>query len=212
MPYVKPSTILKEVGVHSATLRAWANAGKVKCIKGPGGGRLYDLDSILEQFPKEDPPEKTKYIYCRVSSNKQKEDLERQVKYLQEKYPKHKIVKEIASGINFKRKVLQKLVDESIQGSVSEIVVAHRDRLCRIAWEHFKWLFTRLGVNVVVDSTEECTQQSELTDDLLSIIHVFSCRHYGQRRKYTKKETIKSRTEEETEVSESEQCENEQSE
>lgn len=198
MPYVKPKIARKELGVNDQTLRMWSEEGRLKSIKGRGGYRLYDIEDFLSnrdipqlvsknQIPSYD---KTKYIYCRVSTSKQRDDLERQVTYLSEKYPTHKIVKEIASGINFKRKALKRILDEVTHGTVSEIVVANRDRLCRFAWEHFEWLFSRYGVNIVVDSKEDknTSTEQELAEDLMSIIHVFSSRHYGKRRKYTKKE------------------------
>jgi predicted site-specific integrase-resolvase len=64
-------------------------------------------------------------------------------------------------------------------------VVAHKDRLCRIAWQHFVWLFKFYGVNLIVEDNQEYSPESEFNDDLMSIIHVFSSRHYGLRRKYT---------------------------
>jgi len=208
MPYVKAKIARKEIGVTDDTLRKWSNEGRIRSIRGAGNQRLYDIESFIKGETVQ--VEKKKYIYCRVSSSKQKEDLERQVNYLQEKYPAHQVLKEIASGINFKRKVLNKIMDEAIKGDIQEIVVAHRDRLCRIAWDHFYWLFDRLGVNIIVDSGEEHSPQSELTDDLLSIIHVFSCRHYGQRRKYTKKGIQGNKAEVQTEDGEYEECKDEQ--
>ena len=187
MPYVKPKIAKETLGVTDDTLRAWGKDGKIKFLIGRGGHRVYDVESFISSGNPTPPiKEQKKYIYCRVSSNKQKEDLDRQVKYLEEKYPSHTVVKEIASGLNFKRKVLQRILDEVIRGSVKEIVVAHRDRLCRIAWEHFLWLFKHCGTTIVVDSEDaHLSPETELAEDLLSIIHVFSCRHYGQRRKYT---------------------------
>ena len=55
--------------------------------------------------------EGAKFIYCRVSSSKQKKDLERQVEYLSKKYKGYQVCKEIGSGINFKRKKLYSLLD-----------------------------------------------------------------------------------------------------
>jgi predicted site-specific integrase-resolvase len=192
MPYVKTKVAKEFFGVDVQTLRTWGDEGRIEIIKGRGGHRLYNIESFIKRESintSKEIVDKKKYIYCRVSSNKQKEDLERQVKYLSEKYPGHTVVKEIASGINFKRKGLQRILDEITHGNVEEIVVANRDRLCRIAWEHFKWLFDRYGVNIVVDCQENktSTTEQELAEDLLSIIHVFSSRHYGQRRQYTKK-------------------------
>ena len=59
---------------------------------------------------------KIKICYCRVSSYDQKEDLDRQILYLTEKYPEHEIIKDIGSGINFKRKGLLKIVNLAIEG------------------------------------------------------------------------------------------------
>jgi putative resolvase len=185
--YVKAKDAKKQLGVTSTTLRHWADKGIINIIRAEGGIRLYDVEEFIARKNKDkENSTKKKYIYCRVSSAKQKEDLERQISYLQEKYPEHEIVKEIASGINFKRKGLNKILAETMQGSVKEIVVANRDRLCRIAWEHFKWLFEYYGVNIIVEDKKEYSPEEELNDDLLSIIHVFSCRHYGIRRKYTR--------------------------
>ena len=186
MPYVKSKIACKELGVSDATLRNWAKQGRIKFIRnGERSCRLYDIESIQPEMltVATVETEKKKYIYCRVSSGKQKEDLQRQIKYLKTIYPDHYVVKDIASGINFERKALTKLLDESLRGMVSEIVVANRDRLCRIAWKHFEWLFQRLGVNLVVEDQQDLNPEEELKDDLMSIVHVFSCRHYGQRRK-----------------------------
>lgn len=182
MPYVKSKVAREYFGVSNDTLRHWTRDGKIEFIRVGTGPRLFKLPESPERAI-----ERRKILYCRVSSNKQKEDLTRQIKYLQDKYPGYEVVKEIASGINFKRKALQGILDASLKGMVSEVVVAHRDRLCRIAFEHFKWLFSRNGTNLVIDSEEEHTTEEDLTNDLLSIIHVFSCRHYGARRKYTSK-------------------------
>lgn len=185
--YVKPKEAKRRLGVSDRTLRTWGECGKISYIRVDGGNRLYDIAEFINSHTKSssEDTQKKKYIYCRVSSSKQKEDLERQVNYLKERYPAHEVVKEIASGINFKRKGLNKILADAMQGCVEEVVVANRDRLCRIAWQHFSWLFKYHGVRVVVQDTSAYSPESELSDDLLSIIHVFSSRHYGMRRKYT---------------------------
>jgi predicted site-specific integrase-resolvase len=194
MPYVKPAIARKHFGVTDFTLRNWGDNGKIHFIRDKSSNmsvRLYDLDSYVGN--KDDPAardrneqKKEKVIYCRVSSNKQKEDLKRQIDFLQTKYPEHVVYSDIASGINFERKALTKLLDKCLAGLVEEVVVAHRDRLCRIAWKHFEFLFKRLRISLVVDGEQDFCPETELRDDLLSIIHVFSCRHYGSRRRYTK--------------------------
>lgn len=192
MPYVKPKTARKHLGISNDTLKKWGDSGKIPTRKLPSGHRLYNIQSFFTEENSEQPKN---YIYCRVSSSKQKEDLQRQVQVLREKYPDHTVVQEIASGINFKRKGLNKIMAKAIQGEVKEIVVAYKDRLCRIAWDHFEWLFNKLGVRIVVDNNQLQSKHEELTDDLLSIIHVFSCRHYGARRSRRKKTTKEHITE-----------------
>jgi len=197
MSYVGSKKARETLGVCAVTLRKWEKEGKIKSVRSPGNHRLYDVSTFVNCRK---PDTKKKYIYARVSTNKQKEDLERQIAYLKEDYPDHIVLKEIASGINFKRKVLNRLLEESHKGMVGEVVVSHRDRLCRIAFDHFAWLFELYRVNLVVVGEENFSPESEMCEDLFSIIHVFSCRHYGQRRRIRKEEPPEDSTEDSPKV------------
>ena len=201
MSYVKTKEARETLGVCAITLRKWDKEGKIKTIRGGGNHRRYDVESFLRDTDEKEKGKK--YIYCRVSSSKQKEDLDRQVEYLSEKYPEHIVLKEIACSINSKRKVLSGLLEESHKGMVTEVVVAHKDRLCRISWDHFEWLFRLYGVNLLVDGDQKHSPDSELAEDLMSIVHVFSCRHYGQRRRCRTKESPNPETEDASETGES---------
>ena len=209
MPYVKTKEACKHFGVHPDTVRKWAKEGRIEYTRvGVGGQRLYNLESFntrIEPIQKVCETKK-KFIYCRVSTSKQKDDLERQVEYLKEKYPTHEVIKEIASGINFKRKGLNRLLDQCLEGMVSEVVVAHKDRLCRISFEHFNWLFDKFGVRLIVDCEDSKSTETELANDLMSIVHVFSSRHYGERRKYTTKRSQECNEEKTTETNQYESC------
>lgn len=83
--------------VKEQTLRDWANSGNINHIVTTGGHRRY----CISRSPSE---HRKKIIYARVSSKKQENDLERQVKYLQKRYPDYEVIKDIGSGINYKRK------------------------------------------------------------------------------------------------------------
>jgi len=111
--------------------------GKRKERSTPSGHRRYKIDKV---FGGALTSKRRKIAYCRVSSQKQKKDLLSQKSFMQEKYPDHEIFSDIGSGINFKRKSFRKLVQLVLQGSVQELVVSHRDRLCRIAFSFFEWL------------------------------------------------------------------------
>lgn len=119
-----------ELCVHANTLRRWADEGKIRYIKTASGQRRYDCSSVEKEYST-----KKNYCYCRVSSAKQRDDLERQVNFMQSKYPDYTILKDVGSGLNFKRKQLRFLLEECSQGRVGEIVVAYRDRLCRFGFE-----------------------------------------------------------------------------
>ena len=73
---------------------------------------------------------KKKIAYCRVSSKKQADDLERQKNFFTTKFPDYELVTDIGSGINWKRKGLKTILESAMSGDISELVVAHRDRLC----------------------------------------------------------------------------------
>ncbi|WP_460203693.1 IS607 family transposase [Scytonema sp. NUACC21] len=164
------------------TLRKYADEGKIKSIKNSAGQRLYDVES----YARGDTARATTICYCRVSSSKQRDDLDRQVAYMQSVYPTAEIIRDVGSGINFKRKGLQSLLDRLMRGDKLTLVVACRDRLARFGFELFQYMVEQNGGQVVVlDQTVHCPE-SELTQDLLSILHVFSCRMHGLR-KYSKK-------------------------
>ena len=90
----------KKLGISSHTLRHWSKQRKITASK-------------------------KNYLYARVSSQKQKQDLERQKEILLKKYPTYELISDIGSGINFKRKGLQTLLEQSCKGLVREIVVTH---------------------------------------------------------------------------------------
>jgi predicted site-specific integrase-resolvase len=163
-------------------LRRYADEGKIKSIKNPAGQRLYDVESYIRGDSIRTPT----ICYCRVSSSKQRDDLDRQIAYMQSLYPEAEIIKDIGSGLNFKRKGLRSLLDRLLQGNKFILVVACRDRLARFGFELVQYMVEQNGGQIVVlDKTVHCPQ-SELTQDLLSILHVFSCRMHGLR-KYSKK-------------------------
>ena len=107
---------------------------------GEHGKRLYSLPDIRRLFQlrsttAEAGAQRKKIVYCRVSSQKQKEDLVRQRELLSNAYPSHEVVEDIGSGINFHRRGLVAILERAVRGELEEVVVAHRDCLCRIAFE-----------------------------------------------------------------------------
>ena len=94
-------------------------------------------------------------------------------------------ISEIGGGMNFKRKRFLRLMDDIQQGKIAKLLIAHKDRLCRFGFEYFERMARECGSELVVVNHESLSPQKEMVEDLLAIIHTFSCRLYGLRR-YTK--------------------------
>lgn len=186
MDYVKSSFIRKKFDISAQTLQKWADSGKVKSIKTKENGRrLFHYQSFLDYIgasDKEHFTNRKKICYARVSSSHQKEDLVRQIKFLKSKYPKHEIIKDIGSSLNWKRNGLQTLLERVIDGSVEEVVVTHQDRLSRFSFDLLHWLFQKFNCTLVVlNQVTETNPEFEMSRDVLSIINYFVAKNNGRR-------------------------------
>jgi predicted site-specific integrase-resolvase len=176
-------------GLDPQTIRRMFDLSQVEGYKTPSGQRRIDLSSLQKMCYSNissseiKNSEKKNFIYARVSTKKQMDDLSRQVDYLRRpEYVNYLLVQDIGSGINFKRKGLQTILDSCIQGNVGEVVIAHRDRLCRFAFELVEYIVTKGGGSIkVLEDEQNISEHSELAEDLLSIIHIFNCRQMGKR-------------------------------
>ncbi|MEG4343549.1 IS607 family transposase [Microcoleus sp. A003_D6] len=181
MAYVPLRKAVEFLGLHANTLRKYADEGKIKSIKNEAGQRLYDVESYQRGAIGT-----TLVCYCRVSSTKQRDDLARQVEFMRQQYPDAEIIQDIGSGINFKRKGLQSLLVRFMRGEQLTVVIACRDRLCRFGFELFEFMAQQNGGQIVVLSNPVYCPETEITTDLLAILHVFSSRMHGLR-SYSKK-------------------------
>lgn len=184
--YVSATEIKKLFQISSSTLRNWANSGTLDCVKLTGGKRLYNKEQFKNLIGKpstSDASDKLKIIYARVSSQHQKGDLKRQIEDLKLHYPDHKVIKDIASGLNWKRQGLCSLLEQCYEGLVSEVVVAYKDRLCRFGLELLEWLFKKCSVRLVIHNQVEIplTPTTELAEDLLAVANYFVAKNNGQR-------------------------------
>jgi putative resolvase len=100
------------------------------------------------------------------------------------KYPTFRVIKDIGSGLNFKRKGLLKLLELSNKGLVDEVIVASKDRLCRFGYDLIKWQFMQANVKLLVLDTADKSKELEFTEDILAILQVFACR-WNRSRKYS---------------------------
>ncbi len=183
----------KLTGFGKSTLQLWDRKGVLVAHRTLTNRRYYTYDQYLQVLGEQphienDKTDKHTVIYARVSSRNQKDDLVRQEEFLQQWANARGIIvdeifTDIGSGLNFKRRNFNKLM---YSNDVSRIIIAHKDRLTRFGFDWFEDYLKRRGVELIVVNNERLSPQAELVDDLIAIIHVFSCRIYGLR-KYAKK-------------------------
>ncbi len=171
------------LGIHYVTLYRLAERKEIESIK-IGERQLYNVNKYLKQIKAEDAIKKRKICYCRVSSSKQKEDLNRQIKYMEEKYPGYDIIKDIGSGINMKREGLNKIIDLGIKGELEELVIAYKDRLARFGYEMIERIIKEYsnGKIIIINKNEEETPTEEITKDILGIMNVYVAKINGLRK------------------------------
>ena len=193
------------IGVHQRTLYLWEEKGLIETIRTTGGKRLYNVEKYLkekicneenknnntvlcnnlDELDKENG--KLNICYVRVSSNGQKDDLERQKNQMVKLYPKHKIIEDIGTGLNLNKRGIKKIINLAIGGKINELVVAYRDRLTRFGFELIEELIQKYskGKIIILNEKDAIEPEEELVKDVMSILNVYVAKMNGLR-KYNK--------------------------
>jgi len=179
------------LGVHIKTLQKWDREGKIKCVRTIGGKRRVPESEIKQILGIKDKEQRKIIGYVRVSSNTQKDDLERQIdmikSYARDLNWNVEILKDIGSGLNEKRKNYKKLLKMVINREVEKVIITYSDRLTRFGFETLKEFFKSYGTEIIVINKKYRTPQEELVEDLITIISHFAGKLYGMRsHKYKK--------------------------
>jgi putative resolvase len=174
----------KKQGISYLTAYRWFKAGKINAIQ-------YDSGTIIVHDENLSNKQEKIVIYCRVSNLSRKKELTYQVERCEEYcrakgYQVYDVYKEIASGMNDKRKQLIKMLDSN----PTKIIVESKDRLTRFGFNYIDMFLKKQGVNIeVINLAKE--DEEDLIKDLVSIITSFCCRLYGLRRGQNKSKKIK---------------------
>jgi predicted site-specific integrase-resolvase len=185
---VKIGKAAELLGTIPATLRKWEETGElVPSRKTKGGTRYYDVADILGLSSTDFPT----ICYARVSSHDQKQDLERQhamlEAYCAAKGWRSEVIKDLGSGMNYRKKGLHKLLELIMHKKMKRLVLTHKDRLLRFGAELIFSLCELQGIEIVIiHQGEKPSFEEELAQDVLEIITVFSARLYGSRSKKNK--------------------------
>lgn len=173
----------KRLGRSAQTVRRWEKEGKLQAKRLPSGHRYFDESDVRAMLGGA-PDKKDIVVYCRVSSAGQKDDLASQLAAM-ERYcrsagiPVDQWLQEVGGGMNFKRKHFLSLVDRIQRGQIQKLLVAHKDRLMRFGFDLFNHIAVENGCEIVVVNQESLSPQQEMVEDLMAIVHTFSCRLHG---------------------------------
>ena len=193
---MRSKEVLNILRITRPTLTKYVKNGTIKASLMPNGQYNYDDESVYA-FLNKDLKRKT-YIYARVSTAKQKKDLENQVGLLKQfcftnGYMVSGIFKDIASGISFdKRKEFFKMLDDIMDGKVERVVITYKDRLSRVGFDLFFYLFQRFHCEIVVMSEvgSEKLDSQEIFEEIVSLLHCYSMKLDSKRKEKRIKEVL----------------------
>lgn len=184
----KPKDFAELLGVSVKTLQRWDRDGVLKANRTPTDRRYYTYDQYL-QFKgiqiKNDIRDVV--IYSRVSTRNQKDDLKNQVEFLKQFCNSKGIIvnqciEDFGSGLNYNRKKWNKLLEEVMEDKIKTIIISNKDRFIRFGFDWFEKFCEKFNTQIIVVNNDTLSPNEELVQDIISILHVFSCRLYGLRK------------------------------
>ena len=198
---MKSKEVLKLLQITRPTLTKYVREGIIKVKKLPNGRYEYDNESVY-MYVNGNIERKT-YLYARVSTPKQKKDLDNQICLLKQfcfsnGYRINGVYSDVASGISFdKRKNFFLLLDEVIAGNVDKVVITYKDRLSRVGFDLFHHLFKKYSTEIVVISEigSHKLDSEEIFEEIISLLHCYSMKLYSKRKDNKIKEIINEETE-----------------
>lgn len=188
---LKPKEMAKKLNVSVKTLQSWDNDGTLVAYRNPKNRRYYTTEQLNEYLGLSEQHHRKIVAYCRVSNKNQSDDLKNQIKFIQNHVNGKglildEIISDIGSGLNYKRKKWNELLDDVMNNEIDTIYITYEDRFIRFGYEWFESLCHKFGTDLIVLNNKTTSPQQELIEDLIAIIHVFSFRIYSLR-KYKKK-------------------------
>lgn len=195
----KPKEASQYIGRSISTLQRLDYSGKLKAYRTTTNRRYYTKEQLDAFLGKKTQTQKLQIAYARVSSYEQKPELQHQLDYIRNYVNAKGIIldqeiTDIGSGLNYNRKKWNKLMDLVEENKVGKIYIAYKDRFIRFGYDWFNRFCQKHDCDIVVLNNPSLSPEEELTQDLLTILHVFSSRSYGIRKyqKQIKKELMKN--------------------
>lgn len=184
---MKSNEVLKLLKISRVTLCKYVKNGKIRVEKEPNGYYKYNDEDVYKILGKGDDG-RLNVIYARVSTAKQKQDLENQIAnniaYLNSQGIKvDKIYSDIKSGMSLDRKGFMELLNDVMDYKIKSVYISYKDRLARLSYELVTKLFNDYGTTIeIINNCESTSLEQELFEDIMQTIHSFSMKMYSKRR------------------------------
>lgn len=193
---MKSSKVLKILNISRQTLVKYVKNGDIRVVMQTNRQYDYNEEDVYRKAGLSE--NRVNVVYARVSTPKQKRDLENQaetlINYCNSNGVKvDKVYKDIASGMNFDRKQFRSMLDDVLNYRISSIYITNKDRFSRISFDMFERLFLEYNCKIIVINKIESTaedDEKEVFSDIISMLHCFAMKMYSRRRK-KKMELIK---------------------
>jgi len=202
--YVKGKKASEIIGVHQRTLYLWEKKGLIETIRTTGNTRLYNVEKytkkkevIKENIEKNvsnnnfdklvKSKNKLNICYIRISSDSQKDNLEKQRESMVMLYPKHVIIEDIGSNLNLNKTGIKKIIMLAAKGKINELVITNREKLAKFEFELIEDLIKECskGKITVLENKNQIESEEDLMKDIMSIMNIHMSKMNGLR-KYNK--------------------------
>ena len=183
----KPKDFAELIGVSVKTLQRWDRENILKAFRTPTNRRYYTYDQYMQFKGGALNDGRKTVIYARVSTRNQKDDLDSQLRFLLDYCGTKGVVvdeciEDFGSGLNYNRKKWNKLLEDVMERKIKTIIITHKDRFIRFGYDWFEKFCQKYDTQILIVKNDKLSPHEELVQDIVSILHVFSCRLYGLRK------------------------------
>lgn len=185
---MRAKDVLRLLNITRPTLTKYTKEGKIKINNQVNGQYDYNEESVFQLVNRNKT--RKNVIYARVSTPKQKSDLNNQIEIIETFCLKngiviHDVYKDISSGMNLDRKDFLKMFEEVSRGSIDKIFITYKDRMARLSFQMIENVCKNFGTKIIIlhELENSKTMEQEFLEEVSSLIHSFSMRMYSARRK-----------------------------
>ncbi|MFP6069352.1 IS607 family transposase [Helicobacter pylori] len=181
---MKSKEVLKNLKISRVTLWKYVKSGKIRVKQEPNGYYIYNDSDVYSLAGIEDG--RLNVVYARVSTQKQKQDLQNQIEncisFINAKgISVDSIYSDIKSGMSLDRKGFMELLNAVMAFKIKAVYISYKDRLARLSYELVEKLFSDYGTKIVIiNQCESISLEQELFEDIMQTIHSFSMKMYSK--------------------------------